>query len=166
MQPLVYVDTSEVREGALGQLREAIGTLAAVVEQNEPQLVSYGVYFSDDGRRMTVVHVHADSASLDHHMEVAGPRFAASADLLRLLSIHIYGDPSEKALGQLRDKVRLLGSGDVVVHRPQAGFARVGSPSGGRPLSADTVQRRRRRSGRGGRAASLIATIAVWVRLD
>jgi hypothetical protein len=131
-QPLVYVDTSEVREGALGQLREAIGTLAAFVEQNEPQLVSCGVYFSDDGRRMTVVHVHADSASLDHHMEV-GPRFAAFADLLRLSSIHIYGNPSEKALGQMRDKVRLLGSGDVVVHRPHAGFARFGVPERGTP---------------------------------
>ena len=133
MQPLVYVDTSEVREGALGQLREAIGTLAAFVEQNEPQLVSHGVYFSEDGRRMTVVHVHADAASLDHHMEVAGPRFAAFADLVRPSSIHIYGDPSEKALGQLRDKVRLLGSGDVVVHRPHAGFARVGVPERGTP---------------------------------
>jgi hypothetical protein len=128
MQPLVYVDTSEVREGALGQLRDAIRALSGYVEQNEPQLVSYSVYFSEDGSRMTVVHVHADPASLDHHMEVAGPRFAAFADLVRLSSIHIYGDPSEKALGQLRDKVRLLGSGDVIVHRPHAGFARFGAP--------------------------------------
>ena len=126
MQPLVYVDTSEVREGALGQLRDGIRALAGFVEQNEPQLVSYSVYFSEDGRRMTVVHVHADPASLDHHMEVAGPRFTAFADLVRLSSIHIYGDPSEKALGHLRDKVRLLGSGDVVVHRPHAGFVRFG----------------------------------------
>jgi quinol monooxygenase YgiN len=104
MQPLVYVDTSEVREGALGQLREAIAALAGFVEEHEPELISYSVYFSEDGRRMTVVHVHADRASLDHHMEVAGPRFAAFADLVRLSSIHIYGDPSEKAVGQLRDK--------------------------------------------------------------
>jgi quinol monooxygenase YgiN len=126
MQPLVYVDTSEVREGALGQLREAIAALAGFVEEHEPELISYSVYFSEDGRRMTVVHVHADRASLDHHMEVAGPRFAAFADLVRLSSIHIFGDPSEKAVGQLRDKVRLLGTGDVVVHRPHAGFARFG----------------------------------------
>jgi hypothetical protein len=103
MQPLVYVDTSEVREGALGQLREAIAALAGFVEEHEPELISYSVYFSEDCRRMTVVHVHADRASLDHHMEVAGPRFAAFADLVRLSSIHIYGDPSEKAVGQLRE---------------------------------------------------------------
>jgi hypothetical protein len=128
MQPLVYVDTSEVREGALEQLKDAIGRLADFVEENERQLISYSAFFSEDGRQLTVVHVHADSASLDHHMDVAGPRFARFADLLTLSSIQIYGEPSDKALRQLRDKVRLLGSGDVIVHRPHAGFSRLGPP--------------------------------------
>ena len=77
-QPLVYVDTSAVREGALEQLKHAIGELANFVEENEPQLISYNVYFSEDGTQMSVVHVHADSASLDYHMDVAGPRFGGS----------------------------------------------------------------------------------------
>ena len=132
-QPLVYVDCSEVREGALEQLRDAIRALADFIEENEPQLISYSVYFSEDGRQMTVVHVHADSASLDYHMEVAGPRFGRFAVLLTLSSIHIYGEPSEKALGQLRDKVRLLGCGDVIVHRPHAGFIRFRSREGRAP---------------------------------
>jgi hypothetical protein len=127
-QPLVYVDTSVVREGSLEELKTAIGELADFVEQNEPRLISYNVYFSDDGSQMTVIHVHADPASLDYHMEVAGPRFDRFADLLTLSSIQIYGAPSEKALRQLQDKVRLLGSGDVIVHAPHAGFSRFGSP--------------------------------------
>src|SRR5215211_124223 len=92
-QPLVYVDSSEVREGALEQLKDAIGELADFVEENERQLIAYNAFFSEDGRQMTVMHVHTDSASLDHHMEVAGPRFARFADLVRLSSIHIYGEP-------------------------------------------------------------------------
>jgi hypothetical protein len=129
-QPLVYIDCSEVREEALEQLRDAIRELADFIEENEPQLISYTVYFSEDGRQMTVMHVHADSASLDYHMDVAGPRFGRFADLLTLSSIHIYGEPSDMALGQLRDKVRLLGSGDVIVHPPHAGFNRFGSHAG------------------------------------
>jgi hypothetical protein len=31
---------------------------------------------------------------------------------------------STTALAQLRDKLRALGSGDVIVHRPHAGFNR------------------------------------------
>ena len=125
-QPLVYIDCSEVREGAVEQLRDAIRALAGFIEENEPRLVSYAVYFSEDGRQMTVMHVHADSASLDYHMDVAGPRFGSFAELLTLSSIHIYGEPSDKALGQLR----VLGSGDVIVHRPHAGFNRFQPPGG------------------------------------
>ena len=33
--------------------------------------------------------------------------------------------PSETALGQLRDKLRMLGAGDVIVHQPHAGFVRL-----------------------------------------
>jgi hypothetical protein len=73
---------------------------------------------------MTVVHVHSDAASLDHHMEVIGPRLQIFADLLTLSSIHIYGEPSAIALGQLRDKIRLLGSGEVIVHASHTGFSR------------------------------------------
>lgn len=123
-RPLVYVDTSEVREGALEELKTAIGELADFVEKNEPQLISYNVYFNDDGSRMTVMHVHPDSASLDYHMDVAGPRFARFADLLTLSSSYIYGEPSPKAVRQLREKVQLLGSGDLIVHSPHAGFSR------------------------------------------
>jgi len=123
-QPLVYVDTSEVREGALFELREAIEELVAFIEAHEPRILAYRVHLDDDGRRMTVVHVHPDPASLDHHLEVAGPAFRRFADLLTLRSIDVYGDPSDTALRQIHEKARLLGSGEVSVHRPHAGFAR------------------------------------------
>jgi hypothetical protein len=49
------------------------------------------------------------------------------ADLVTLSSIDIYGEPSARALVQLREKIRLLGTGDVTVHGPHAGFSRPGS---------------------------------------
>ena|SRR5215216_5868167 len=122
--PLIYIDTSDVREGALEELKSAIGDLTDFVESHEPRIVAYSVYFSDDGSKMTVVHVHADSDSLDYHMDVAGPRFGRFADLLALSSIHIFGEPSAKAIKQLEDKVRLLGTGEVTVHPPHTGFGR------------------------------------------
>ena len=126
-KPLVYLDSSDVREGALDELKGAIKELAEFVEVNEPQLISYNVYVSDDGSQITVMHVHPDSASLDHYMDVAGPRFGRFKDLVTLSSIHIYGEPSEKALRQLQDKARLLGSGEVIVQRLHVGFSRFGA---------------------------------------
>lgn len=123
-EPLIYVDVAEVREGVLTELKEAIAELAEFIEENEPQLLSYNAYFSHDGTHMSVVHVHADPASLDRHLQIAGPRFATLAELVTLRAIQIYGRPSENALRQLRDKLQLLGSGDVVVYPPHAGFVR------------------------------------------
>jgi hypothetical protein len=125
-QPLVYIDTSEVREGALEELKGAIEELVAFIDANEPQILAYSVYLSDDGRQMTVVHLHADSASLDYHMDVAGPAFRRFAGLLTLSSIRVYGEPSDKALEQLHEKARLLGCEDVTLHSPHAGFTRFG----------------------------------------
>ena len=122
--PLLYVDTSEVREGVVEELKGAIKELTAFVEANEPQLIAYNVYLSKDGDQMTVVHLHRDSASLEYHLEVGGPAFRRMADLITLTSIQIYGEPSERALSQLHEKARSLGHDNVSVHRLQAGFSR------------------------------------------
>ena len=72
------------------------------------------------------MHLHADSASFDYHMDVAGPAFPRFADLLTLSSIRVYGEPSDKAVGQLHEKARLLGCEEVTVHSPHTGFTRFG----------------------------------------
>jgi quinol monooxygenase YgiN len=108
---ILYLDTSDVREGALDELKPAIKRLVAFVEANEPRLIAYNVYLSEDGTRMTVVSMHPDSASLEYHMEVARPLFREFVDLVTLSSIHIYGEPSEKVLRQSHEKAQLLGRG-------------------------------------------------------
>jgi hypothetical protein len=126
-EPLIVVDTSEIREGKLGELRRGVVELAEFVASKEADPISYQVFFSDDGARMTVVQIHPDSASMERHLELAGPVFARFADLLVLRTVDVYGPPSEKVLEQLRSKARLLGTASVTVHERQAGFARVGS---------------------------------------
>jgi len=122
---IFYVDVSDVREGALDELKAGMKALAEFVEANEPRIIAYNVYFNDDGSRMTVVHAHPDSASLEYHMEVAGPVFRGLAELVKLSSVHIYGEPSENALKQSHEKARLLGRDDVVVEALHAGFTRL-----------------------------------------
>lgn len=125
--PIVFVDTSEIHEGKLEELRRAVAEIAAFVEEQETDPISYQVFISDDGRLMTVLQVHPDSASMERHMEIAGPVFARFADLVVLRTIDVYGSPSEKVVDQLRQKAELLGTATVAVHDLQAGFARFGS---------------------------------------
>jgi quinol monooxygenase YgiN len=121
---IVYVDTSDVREGALEELQAGMKELVEFVEANEPRIISYNVYFNEEGTRMTVMHVHPDAASVEYHLEVAGPFFRRFVELVTLTSTHIYGRPSETVLRQADEKVRLLGRGVVDVQALHAGFSR------------------------------------------
>jgi quinol monooxygenase YgiN len=125
--PIFYVDTSEIREGRLEELGAAMEGLVEFVENNEPRLLGYYVYFNGDGTRMTVIHVHPDSASLEYHMKVAGRLFPRFAHLVRLLTIDVYGEPTDAVLEQLRNKAQTLGSGSVTVHELHTGVDRIPS---------------------------------------
>jgi hypothetical protein len=121
-QPIVYVDTSEVRPGRLEELKAAMNDLTRFVQANEPQLFAYNVYFNDDGTRMSVLHINPNSASLELHMKVAGPKFPPIGEFLRLLSIDVYGRPDDGLVEALRQKAEMLGNGTVRVHDLHAGL--------------------------------------------
>jgi hypothetical protein len=124
-QLIVYVDTSEVREGRLEELKTAMDDLAEFVGVSEPRLLAYHVYFSEDGARMTVLHMNPDSASLEFHLKVAGPKFPPIGEFINMLAIDVYGHPDAALVERLRQKAALLGSGVVRVHEFHAGFSRV-----------------------------------------
>ena len=121
---VVYLDTSEVRPGEPGKLKVAMAQLASFVEANEPRIIAYNFYFSGDGTRMSVLHIHEDVASLEFHVKVAGPRFPPIAPLVKLLTIEIFGPVNDAVLEQLKAKAQLLG-GTVIIHDLGSGFARV-----------------------------------------
>ncbi|ELY88318.1 hypothetical protein [Natrialba taiwanensis] len=122
---IVYIDRSSVREGKLDELKAAMAELVDFVETNEPEILSYNVYFSADGERMTVMHTHADSTTLEQHMAVSGSEFPPIGAFITLEAIDVYGQLSENLVQQLQAKASTLGTGRVVVHDRFQGFNRV-----------------------------------------
>ncbi|KYH24076.1 hypothetical protein HAPAU_41550 [Halalkalicoccus paucihalophilus] len=121
---IVYVDQSAVRDGKLDELKAAMTDLVEFIDANEPDILSYDVYFNDDDTRMTVVHAHADSASLAYHMEVAGPKFPPIGEFIELEAIDVYGRPSEELVHQFKEKASTLGHGRVSIHDHYDGINR------------------------------------------
>ena len=124
---LLVVDTSDINEGRLSELKRAMAELVTFVEQNEEKPLLYTVYIDSVGKKVTVIQLHPDSASMELHMHVAASRFRRFADLLTLRTMEIYGTPTAQVLDQLRAKVRLLGAATLEVHDLHAGFARLGT---------------------------------------
>lgn len=127
--PILVVDSSEIRDGKLEQVKAGVEDLVAFVEANEAEPLSYGIYFDAAGSQMTVVQIHPDSTSLERHLTVAGPVFRRFADLLTLVRVDVYGGPGEAALEQMRSKAQLLGNAPVVVHELHSGFCRFAADS-------------------------------------
>ena len=134
--PLVVIDSSEIREGKLEELKSALFELAEFVEANEAAPLAYNIYFDEGDTRMTVVQVHPDSESLELHMNLAGPLFRKFTNLVDLSRVDFYGRPSEAVLAAMREKARLLGNAPVVVHELHAGFARYGPAEPAEPARA------------------------------
>jgi hypothetical protein len=125
-EPIVYLDHSDILEGAIDELRAGVTRLVAFIDEREPRLIAYGFYLDEVAMKMTVVAVHPDSASLELHMEVGGEEFRKLGHLIRLTGIECYGRPSERALEQLRQKAAALGDGGTVVTVGRtAGFTHV-----------------------------------------
>lgn len=124
-ESIVYVDRSRVHDGRLDELRTAMAELVAFVDDNEPEILAYNVYFDEDGEQMTVIHVHADPSTLEYHMEVAGPKFPPIGEFITLESIDVYGHPGEDIVRRLREKASELGTGKVSIHERHRGVDRL-----------------------------------------
>lgn len=125
-EPLIFIDSSEIREGKLDEVKAAVRGMVEFIEANEARPLAYHVYLDEVGGRMTVVQVHPDSASMEDHLRVAAPVFRRFVGLIRLATMDVYGTPSEAVLGQLRAKIGMLGSATLVLHPHHAGFTRLG----------------------------------------
>jgi quinol monooxygenase YgiN len=125
---IVSVDSSEIREGSREEVMTLFKELVDFVDANEPRPLAYSVYLNETGTLVTVFQIHPDSASLETHMEVAASLFAGFKDLLTLRAIDIYGAPSERLLGMLRNKARMLGNATLAVHSLHEGLTRFTPP--------------------------------------
>lgn len=109
--PGVLADRSRVRDGALADLKAAMADLVAFIRANEPDIGSYDVYFDAAGEVMTVVHTLDDQSSLEHHMEVAGPKFPPIGEYLELQAIDVYGHLTDDLVREFREKATTLAAG-------------------------------------------------------
>ena len=96
--PIVYIDRSRIVDGKVDQLKRGIHALVEFVQRREPRLLSYNFFLDEEHLRMTVIAIHPDSASLEFHMEIAGPEFRKLKELVELTEIEVYGPLSAAAL--------------------------------------------------------------------
>lgn len=123
--PFIFIGTHRLKDGKLADYEAAWNELVAVVEANEPQMISFNSYANDEGTEVAVVQVHPDASSMELHMQVVREHITqAYEDLLEeTTSIQVYGELSDAARGMME---HLAGSGVALSVKPNAigGFTR------------------------------------------
>jgi quinol monooxygenase YgiN len=120
--PLIFVSHSRVKPGKLETYRAHCTAAVELVESEEPQMIGFHLYASENGSEVSTVMVHPDAESLDTHLKLFVERLADGVmDVVDSYEVDVYGKPSDSALQALGTepglRIRVL-----PVH--QAGFLR------------------------------------------
>jgi hypothetical protein len=100
----IFIARNRVRPGRLLDERRRAPIWADFIQCNEPRLVAFHEFLSDDGQEVEYVQVHPDAHSFDHHLDVLqNAELAGHESLEATTVIRIYGKPTERTLRRLRE---------------------------------------------------------------
>jgi hypothetical protein len=132
-EPFIFINSFEIKEGKLEDLRQFLGEFLTVVESNEPRLLALNAYVNEDGTEVTFVQVHPDAASLEHHQRVAHEHTRRSRQFLgAITSIQVYGTPNDVILKKGKTTRTIGGLRDREARAPQRVHPPPGNPGASR----------------------------------
>ncbi|MCW2526179.1 MAG: hypothetical protein JWM76_1039 [Pseudonocardiales bacterium] len=123
-EQLVFIDTFRIRPGRVDEFKLAATNICAAVSAEEPRIMAYTIYVSDDGRDGTGLQVHPDYESVKRHRVVISAHFATIVELAEIVRMEIYGPLSERRLQQIRETAKAFGDVPVIARNLHAGFFR------------------------------------------
>jgi hypothetical protein len=122
--PLILISTSEIKQGKLSEYELFSEEMIKIIEANEPRLLGFGTYVSEDGVHATTVQIHPDADSLMFHFQMVREKMDTAFEHLELKGATLCGDLNDQALDTAR---QIAGSGVPVNVNPKilGGFARL-----------------------------------------
>lgn len=124
--PLIFISHSKVKPGKLQAYQAQAVDATDLVESEEPRMIAFIFYASEDGADVSTVQIHPDAESLDLHLKIFFEKLREKAfATLDSYEINVYGAPSDAALAMLDQMPSQLPGLRVRVHpEHQGGFLR------------------------------------------
>jgi hypothetical protein len=103
-EPFTFIATYTIKEGKLADFKRSWRETVDFVEENEPRLIAFNAYVSEDGTEVGIVQVHPDVDSMEFHIKLIREHIEqASAEFLdQAVGTQIYGAVSDSALEMMR----------------------------------------------------------------
>ena len=122
--PFIYVGTWTIKPGKLEVARKALAEHVEFIEQNEPRLIAFHIYFGADGLTAGVVQVHPDEESMDTHMKLISEHMESMGDFIgEIVHEQAFGTPTDSFSELLRGYAD-AGIPVTVLGQHEGGFTR------------------------------------------
>lgn len=93
--PLIFISRSTVKPGQRETYEAHLHEAIDVVRAEEPSMLGFHHYASDDGTEVATIQVHRDADSLDTHLKLFNERLAERAfRSVDTSEIEVYGAPN------------------------------------------------------------------------
>ena len=107
--PIVFISHFRIKQGVAEGYMELQRRVVKSLEAEKPRTLAFLQYLAGDGETLSIVHVFADAASMDAHVEGAEERSSAAYEYLVPAGWEIYGTPSEQVSEMMRKSAATAG---------------------------------------------------------
>ncbi len=122
-EPFIFITNHNVKQGRIEDLLELNEQFVDFVWANEPRILGLHGYVSEDNSRLTLVQIHPDAESMEHHLAIAGDQIHRALDVVDNQSIEVYGSPGH-ATRRLLTQIQTTGVAVHVLPQQLRGIAR------------------------------------------
>ena len=123
--PIVFISHFTIKSGKLDQLKLLAKDVAKRLETEKPKTLVFLIYFDRNGTQVSFVHMFADHETMDLHFGGAQERSTEAFEFMDPSGWEIYGEPSDAALGTMRQAATSAGVPLTVQPEYMAGFVRL-----------------------------------------
>lgn len=125
-EPIVFVSHLRVKEGMLEAIKEASLETFEMLEASKPGTLVHLGFVSQDGSKISFVHLFPTAESMDDHMIGVEDRASKASEFLETDGYEIYGTPSPQVMQMME---QFAGPGITLSVEPDyfGGYLRLGT---------------------------------------
>ena len=121
--PFIVISRSRIKPDSAAAYSAWCADFFADVEEQEPRLLAFNLWESEDHSSSVVIQVHPDAESFEYHLKLFGERVRETFEYTEVEAVDVFGPPSPFVQEFISHGMANL---PVTLHpRHQVGFTRL-----------------------------------------
>jgi hypothetical protein len=92
--PFIVISRSRIKPGKAEPYAQWCADMFRDVEEDEPRLLAFNQWASENHSSSVVIQVHPDAESFEYHLKLFGERVKETFEYIDVEGVELYGPPS------------------------------------------------------------------------